>query len=404
LLLIERHFFHVGLLLTADRLDFFRRSVCRGLKYGCALTGQQYLSRLCRLLLTKNVKYPRPMCSSRTLLKSFTNPSHVTPVLAWLVQFLLVESPLMGTLIMSKNNWAFEKVRDYDKDGLIRREVDKTFIALKEFRQKFPFAENLRTIEWLDPDKLFKLNPDEVGEFFNLMKAIFKLLGYSSLNSSKVYRNARLQINDLKNLLRIAVDNRKSLAQKVDASWEKIGGLGEDKKLAKKIIFCFNYESETVLPIFSNHHLRHFINRMVDAPSVQAKYFSFGKEYEHYTAELLKAKKNLPPTRSWDVMYFTRFLYKNYPPPDSEPVASQKRSVGNVVTEEQLDMQGFMKLLGELQRRGKIDGEQFREKRQLWIQQQPNDRDVLIWQLKQLLNTETNPNPPRNQLIERRKM
>ena len=305
---------------------------------------------------------------------------------------------------MSKNNLVFEKARDYDKDGSIRREADKTLAALKDFRQKFPFAENLRTIEWLDPDKLFKLNPDEVGEFFNLMETIFKLLGYSSLSSSNVYRNARLQISDLKNLLRIAVDSRKSLAQKVDAPWQKIGGLGEDKQLAKKIIFCFNYENGTVLPIFSNHHLRHFINRMVDAPSVQAKYFSFGQEYEHYTAELLKAKKNLPPTRSWDVMYFTRFLYKNYPPPDSEPVASEKRKIENVVTEEQLDMQGFMKLLGELQRRGKINGEQFREKRQLWMQQQPNDRDVLIWQLKQLLNTETNPNPPRKQPVERQKM
>ena len=310
----------------------------------------------------------------------------------------------MVTLKMSKNNLVFEKARDYDKDGSIRREADKTLAALKDFRQKFPFAENLRTIEWLDPDKLFKLNPDEVGEFFNLMETIFKLLGYSSLSSSNVYRNARLQISDLKNLLRIAVDSRKSLAQKVDAPWQKIGGLGEDKQLAKKIIFCFNYENGTVLPIFSNHHLRHFINRMVDAPSVQAKYFSFGQEYEHYTAELLKAKKNLPPTRSWDVMYFTRFLYKNYPPPDSEPGASEKRNVGNVVTEEQLDMQGFMKLLGELQRRGKINGEQFREKRQLWMQQQPNDRDVLIWQLKQLLNAETNPNPPRNQPLERQKM
>jgi hypothetical protein len=236
------------------------------------------------------------------------------------------------------------------------------------------------------------------------METIFKLFGYSSLSSSNVYRNARLQISDLKNLLRIAVDNRKSLAQKVDAPWQKIGGIGEDKQLAKKIIFCFNYENGTVLPIFSNHHLRHFVNRMVDAPFVQAKYFSLGQEYEHYTAELLKAKNNLPLTRSWDVLYFTRFLYRTYPPPDSEPVASEKRKIENVVTEEQLDMQGFMRLLGELQRRGKITGEQFREKRQLWMQQQPNDRDVLIWQLKQLLNTETNPNPPRNQQLQRRKM
>ena len=305
---------------------------------------------------------------------------------------------------MSKNNLVFEKARDYDKDGLDKREADKALASLKDFRKKFPFAENLRTIEWIDPDKLFKLNPDEIGEFFYLIEGIFKLLGYSSLSSSNVYRNARLQISDLKNLLRITVDNRKSLGQKVDAPWQKIGGIGDDKQFAKKIIFCFNYESGTVLPIFSNHHLRHFVNRVVDAPSGQTKYFSLGQECEHYTAELLKAKNNLPLTRGWGVIYFTRFLYKTYPPPDSEPIASEKRKIENVVTEEQLDMQGFMRLLGELQKQGKITGEQFREKRQLYMQQQPNDRDVLIWQLKQLLKTEIKSNSPRNQPIERRKM
>ena len=179
---------------------------------------------------------------------------------------------------------------------------------LKVFREKFPFAENLRTIEWLDPDKLFKLNPDEVGEFFQLLEDIFKLLGYSSLNSSNVYRNARLQISDLKNLLRIAVDSRKSLAQKVDALWEKIGGLGQDKYLAKKIIFCFNYESGTVLPIFNNQHLRHFANRTVDSSSGQTKYFSMGQEYEHFTSELLKAKNSLASNARLDCPVLHTFL------------------------------------------------------------------------------------------------
>jgi hypothetical protein len=306
---------------------------------------------------------------------------------------------------MSKNDLMLEKARDYDKDGSIKREVDKTLAALEDFIQKFPFTENLRAIEWLDPDRLFKLNPDEVGEFFQLIEGIFKLLGYSNLNSSNIYRNARLQISDLKNLLRIAVDSRKSLAQKVDAPWEKIGGVGQDKQLAKKIIFCFNYESGTVLPIFNNQHLRHFANRVVDAPSGQTKYLSMGQEYEHYTAELLKAKSSLPLMRSWDVMYFIHFLYKTYPPPDSEPIASE-RKIGNVVTDEQLDLQGFMKLLGELQKKGKITGEEFRENRELWMQQKPNDRGVLTLRLKQLLNTETktNPNSPENRLIQRRRL
>jgi hypothetical protein len=296
---------------------------------------------------------------------------------------------------MAHDNSMPEKANAFDKTGLVKREVDNLLGALKAFRVKFPFAENLRSIEWLDPDRLFKLNPDEVGEFFQFLEVKLKPLGYSTPNSSNVYRNARLQIGDFKNLLRIAVDNRKSLVEKVDAPWEKIGGLGQDKQLPKKIIFCFNYESGTVLPIFSTQHLRHFVNRVVDAPSGQTKYYSLGQEYEHYTSELLKAKNNLPITRAWEITYFTRFLYNAYPPPDSEPPTINPSGEGktiNVVTNEQLELRAFVKLLSELQTKSKITGQEFREFREQWTHQQPNDRDVLVWQLKKLLTKETKPN------------
>lgn len=292
---------------------------------------------------------------------------------------------------MLRSNQLQEKANAFDKSGLTKREVDTALGLLKEFRQKFPFAENLREIEWLNPDRLFKVNPDEVGEFFQLLEALFKPLGYSTIGSSNVYRNARLQIGDLKNLLRTAVDERKSLAQKVDANWERIGGIGPDKALAIKIIYCFNYGNKTVLPIFSSQHLRHFVSRAVDSAVGQTKYYSLGQEYEHYTVELLNAKNSLPITRAWDNLYFARFLYATYPPPDSEPAqapAAEERKLVNEVTDEQLDMQGFVKLLGELQKQHKITGEEFREYRASWQQLKPNDRDVLVWRLKQLLKAE----------------
>ncbi len=284
-----------------------------------------------------------------------------------------------------------EKVDAYDKVGVTRAEVNKALASLKELRTKFQFAENLREIEWLDADKLFKVNPDETGEFFRLLEGYLKPLGYPTPNSSNVYRNARLQLREFKNLLRIAVDERKSLAEKVDAPWERIGGLGQDKQLAKEIIFCFNYERGTVLPIFNNQHLRHFVNRVVDSSSGQTKYFSPGQEYEHYTTELLRAKSSLPITKAWDTTYFARFLYQTYPPPDSEPVgvnASSERKVGMAVSNEQLELQGFMRLLGDLQKQGKISGEQFRENRGLWTQQ-PSEREGLVQRLKRLLNPES---------------
>jgi hypothetical protein len=300
-----------------------------------------------------------------------------------------------------------EKANIYDKVGVAKAEATKELTALKSFRQRYPFAENLASIEWLDQDKLFKVNPDQVGDFFVFLDGFFKPFGASMTSSSNVYRNARLQIKEFRNLLRVAVDDRKTLAQKLDAPWERIGGVGPDKELAKKIIFCFNYHLGTVLPVLSNQQLRHFVNRIVDSPSGQTKYYSPGQEYEHFTAEILKTKNSILLTKSWDVLYFSWFLYQTYPPPNSEPMTNETSVAkkNTTVTEEQLDMQGFMKLLGELQKQGKITGDGFRENRQLWMQAKPNDRELLAIRLKQLLKTEIpTSNKPRNQPIHRLKM
>jgi hypothetical protein len=69
--------------------------------------------------------------------------------------------------------------------------------------------------------------------------------------------------------------------------------------------------------------------------------------------------------------------------------------VSNTETDEQTKLRTFLALLSELQSKGKITGQQFREYRELWIKQQPNDRDVTVWQLKQLLNKETKQAPPK---------
>ncbi|MCL2172412.1 MAG: hypothetical protein LBH62_06875 [Nitrososphaerota archaeon] len=302
-----------------------------------------------------------------------------------------------------------EKANTFDKVGLFRHEVDKAFVALKKFRQKFPFTENLREIETLDPNKLFKINPDFTGEFFQTLDEIFKPLKYPTVDNTNIYRNARLQINDFKILLRTAVDNRKTLAQKIDAKWEKIGGINEDKNIAMKIIYSFNYENKTALPIFNIQHLRHFTNRTSDTLNEPTKYLSIGQEYEHYTAELLKNKNNQPATRGWDNLYFTRFLYETYTPPDNEKQTTttfnEEKKIVNQVTDEQLDMQGFVKLLCELQKQHKITGEEFRENRATWTQLKPNDREVLVIRLKQRLNNETPiDNKPKSQPIIKRKL
>jgi hypothetical protein len=74
--------------------------------------------------------------------------------------------------------------------------------------------------------------------------------------------------------------------------------------------------------------------------------------------------------------------------------------MSSIETDEQIELRTFLRLLSELQSKGKITGKQFREYRELWIKQQPNDRDVIVWDLKQLLSNETKPELPKNQSNE----
>jgi hypothetical protein len=169
-----------------------------------------------------------------------------------------------------------EKVRAFDKNGSIKIEIDDAMKLLENFRVKYPFAENPESIETLNPDEVFREQSDEVGEFFRWLEYYLKPVGHLTLYSSSPYRQIRNQFEDFKQLLYIAVDPKKTLAQKVDAPWEQIRGLGHDKHIAKKIIFCFNYENGDILPIFNTNHLRHFFNEIVDKPSFPAQYTTLG--------------------------------------------------------------------------------------------------------------------------------
>jgi hypothetical protein len=285
---------------------------------------------------------------------------------------------------VAMDNSILEKASTYDKNGLKKLEIDKAIGLLRVFRAKFPFAENPELIDSLNPDDIFRENPDRVGEFFRYLEYYLEPLGHLTIHGSIVYCNIKIQIEDFKDLLYIVVDKKKSLAEKVDAPWEKISRLGGDKHIGKKIIFCFNYESGEVLPIFKTSDMEHFLYTIVDKPSFPARYNSPGEKYEYLTSELLKAKDNLPVTQSWEITYFARFLYDNYPPPERDTPAigsSGERKPRNTITKEQLDFGEFAKLLAELQRKGKITGQQFREYRDLWVHQ-PQEREALTQRLK----------------------
>ena len=91
---------------------------------------------------------------------------------------------------------------------------------------------------------------------------------------------------------------------------------------------------------------------------------------------------------SWELPYFSRFLYDNYPPPlmDKNPIDTNRRTKPDSETrKEQMQFGEFAELLNELQRKGKISAEEYRNRGKLW-RERPQDRQTLIDRLRMLLN------------------
>lgn len=203
-----------------------------------------------------------------------------------------------------------KKAKEFDKNGEYMRKIDNALELLKQFRQKYPFKDNPESIDSLTADDLFKENPPRIGDFFRWIQFKLKPLGHLSVYSN-AYRNARNQLEDFKALLHVVVDEEKSLAEKVDAPWEKIKRLGGDKHLAKKIIYCYNND---VLPIFSTADLEILFRLLMDRQNLPSKYYGMspGKQYEFLNRALLSLKEGCAETKHWDNAYFMWFLYVTY--------------------------------------------------------------------------------------------
>ena len=204
-----------------------------------------------------------------------------------------------------------EKTKAFDPDGEHRREIDNALELLNQFRKKYPFRDDPESIDRLKPDDLFKKGGDY---FFRWIEFTLRSLGRIALGSATVYHTACDQLEDFKDLLRIAVDEEKSLGEKVDAPWERISGMGGDKHIAKKIIACYD---DNVLPIFKTSDMEYFFNLFVGKQKLPSNYdsMSLGEKYQFLTQSLLGVKESFVETKDWDNSYFMRFLYEMYPPP-----------------------------------------------------------------------------------------
>jgi len=203
-----------------------------------------------------------------------------------------------------------EDAKIFDRDGKIRREVDSGLKLLEKFRNKYPFKTDPSLIDKLTPDDLFKVGGDYLCRW---IEHTLRPLGAIGLGSAAVWRNACKQIEDFKDLLRIAVSDR-SLAEKVDAPWGKISGMGGDRLIPKKIISCYD---DGVIPIFKTKDLEHFHDKLIGRLKYPSNYdsMSLGQKYEYLNQALRNLKEKTTETVNWSNTYFMRFLYETYPPP-----------------------------------------------------------------------------------------
>lgn len=274
------------------------------------------------------------------------------------------------------------KAKTFDTDGTIKRLVDEALAKLRSFRKQYPFAEDPTTIDQLMPNDILKKDTGGMGDFFRYIEHQLKPLGHLEIKGTTVYRNIRAQLEDFKELLRIVVDNNKSIAEKIDAPWKEISRLGGDSHVAKKIIFCFNYETGQVVPIFKTEHLEYFLQTVNETTSFPEQYesMSLGKKYEFLTDELLKAKDTSNVTRSWEITYFCTFLYETYPPPKIITQTERKNLQAKAKLEQQQLFSDFVNLLNELRRKNRISAEERRTYQERW-EKNPDERKTLTSKL-----------------------
>ena len=199
-----------------------------------------------------------------------------------------------------------KKAEEFDKSGKYRRKVDDVLELLEQFRRKYPFKDQPEFIDNLTAEDIFKEGEEY---FFRWIVYELKDLGYIG-GYPTAFRNACDNLDFFKGLLRIVIDEEKTLAEKVDASWEKIRGMGKDKHLAKKIIYCYH---DDVLPIFKTDDLELFF-KLLSTHNLPSNYdsMSLGEKYQFFNQELLNVKESCAETKDWDNIYFMWFLYVTY--------------------------------------------------------------------------------------------
>lgn len=225
-----------------------------------------------------------------------------------------------------------QKGKEFEQNREIIQKIEEGKHQLELFLTKYPFKEKPELIDSLTPEKIY--SPGSEDYFFLWIEHKTRSLGAISTYGGITYPNAIEKIDQFKQLLKILVDENKTISEKIDYDCN-IRGFGGDKLITKKILYC--YFNNDVLPIFKTEHLEHFCKKLnldyeeesfsrYDKP---CENLTDGEKYELLNDILLNFKKQNFP--HWKNPLFTRFLYEIFKPekpPEKEALSKPLHRLG----------------------------------------------------------------------------
>jgi len=214
-----------------------------------------------------------------------------------------------------------QRAKEFDKDRKYKKLIDQALKDLSDFSQMFSFRINPSQIDNLTPQQLYNPGASDRQYFFYWIEHRLRPLGRYGIGGAEVYRQAVSHLQDFKELLKIVVSGDRSLAEKVDADWNRIYGLGGgDRLIVKKIICCFY--PETTFPVFKTEHLEIYAQELGIDYRAEARE-RYGRDYQMLTLgekwqflgeKISNMKQTIPIVKDWHNAYFMRFLYETFVP------------------------------------------------------------------------------------------
>lgn len=211
-----------------------------------------------------------------------------------------------------------------------KEKLDAVRDEIEDFNRRFPFRPKPTLIDGLKPSDVYEKGARE--SFFYWVEFGTFDVAHLSIYGATNYENTKGKLNEFKELLKLAVDDKLSVHEKVDAPWDSFRGFGGDRHIAKKILSLFY--PEAIFPIMNTGHLQHFAAKLGLDVQVETKEL-FNREYEDTSVgERFEAFNNI--LNRWrqkhasvaDNVALARFLYATFSPPEKPSPSTRGERAG----------------------------------------------------------------------------